>query len=337
MASTRVFAAFLLILLFKIHLSAQNFENFISKDNPEIQEWASGCIINRGYINISDTSETFSANGITSNHAFFGTDSMALGIADGSQNVVSLGDAGWAVLTFQYPIANGEGTDFAVFENAMESLTQSGQYFIEPAFVEVSSDGLNYFRFPARTEIPNTQQLGSFGLNSPDLLHNLAGNAPPGLGTPFDLEEMKDIFGLDITRITHVKIIDIPGSILPEFAKFDALGNIINAPFPTPFNTCGFDLNALAVIHIADNSESEEQILVKISPNPSKTSKNLAITIQSESRIIAQIFDIYGHCIYQIILPACESSLKIPDLATGVYILSITSKTKSRKLKFIIR
>ena len=33
------------------------------------------------------------------------------------------------------------------------------------------------------------------------------------------------------------------------YASYDSQGNIINDPFPTPFETGGFDLDAIGVIH----------------------------------------------------------------------------------------
>ena len=54
----------------------------------------------------------------------------ALGKADDAP--VSLGDGGYAVVTFDKPITNGPGYDFAVFENGLNDS------FLELAFVVVS-------------------------------------------------------------------------------------------------------------------------------------------------------------------------------------------------------
>ena len=71
----------------------------------------------------------------------FGEPEDATGMA-GDGRVVSLGDGGVAILTFDTPLSDGPGPDFAVFENAFL------ETFLELAFVEVSSDDVNYFRFP---------------------------------------------------------------------------------------------------------------------------------------------------------------------------------------------
>ena len=60
---------------------------------------------------------------------------------------VALGQGGTATLTFAQPITNGPGYDFAVFGNGF---SDGHPEWVKPAFVEVSSDGVNFFRFPVR-------------------------------------------------------------------------------------------------------------------------------------------------------------------------------------------
>ena len=155
-----------------------------------------------------------------------------------------MGDGGVAVLTFASPIANGPGWDFAVFENSFDGR------FLELAFVEVSSDGIHYQRFPSVSLTQTNTQVGSWGLLDPTYIYNLAGKYAAGYGTPFDLEEIKDINPLvDVTRITHVRIIDVVGCLNDAYCSYDSQGNKINDPWPTPFGTGGFDLDAVGVRH----------------------------------------------------------------------------------------
>ena len=98
------------------------------KDSSTFISWASNCIVTRGYQDISITSGGYATVGVDSN----GTKKA------GINPVVSLGDGGSAILTFTSPITNGAGFDFAVFENSFSDV------FLELAFVEVSSDGINY-------------------------------------------------------------------------------------------------------------------------------------------------------------------------------------------------
>ena len=163
--------------------------------------------------------------------------------------VVSLGDGGSITLTFANPITDGVGFDFAVFENGFSD------NFLELAFVEVSSDGSRFERFDAVSLTPTTTQVngddavGPFGSIDPTNLNNLAGKYRASFGTPFDLSELAGRPGLDITRITHVRIVDVIGSINPSIGTRDSLGNLINDPWATPYDSSGFDLDAIGVIH----------------------------------------------------------------------------------------
>ncbi|MCU0792860.1 MAG: hypothetical protein MUE42_08435 [Opitutaceae bacterium] len=183
--------------------------------------------------------------------ASFGAGEFALGpvrreTSDDVYDVVSLGDGGRVTLTFARPIADGEGWDFAVFENAFAG------GFLELAFVEVSSDGVNFFRFDAYSETPVGVQIGGFGGLDPTNVRNLAGKHAGGFGTPFDLAELAGRSPLlDLGAITHVRVVDVVGAVDPALASFDALGRVVNDPWPTPFATGGFDLDGVAVRHFA--------------------------------------------------------------------------------------
>lgn len=56
---------------------------------------------------------------------------------------------------------------------------------------------------------------------------------------------------LDVNAITQVRLIDVVGSINPAYGSTDALGNLINDPWSTPFATGGFDLDAVGVRYAA--------------------------------------------------------------------------------------
>lgn len=185
--------------------------------------------------------------------ATFGSAAEVLGPANATfitpTPVVSLGDGGWITLSFAQPITDGTGFDFAVFENGITN------NFLELAFVEVSSDGVHFERFnsvsltPTDTQVNGDDLVGAFGSVDPTNVHNLAGKYRVGYGTPFDLSELSGREGLNIASITHVRIVDVVGSINPTFATYDSLGNIINDPWPTPYDSSGFDLDAIGVIH----------------------------------------------------------------------------------------
>jgi hypothetical protein len=68
-----------------------------------------------------------------------------------------------------------------------------------------------------------------------------------------------------------VRIIDVVGNIQPEWRSEDALGHPINDPWPTAFETGGFDLDAVGVIHNQNNTDVvqfDEKVDFLLYPNP---------------------------------------------------------------------
>ena len=168
------------------------------------------------------------------------TPQRALGKAEGtSSDIVSLGRGGQITLTFDSPIANGVGWDFAVFENSFSDT------FLELAFVEVSSDGATFVRFDNDSLTPNP--VGGFGSLDPTDIDGFAGKYRQAYGTPFDLADLatKDevISGaVDLSAITHVRLVDVVG----DGSAFDTAGHVIYDPYPTN-QSAGFDLDAVGV------------------------------------------------------------------------------------------
>lgn len=208
----------------------------ISKDSSAFRNWAISCTVERGLRQIDLPDSGFASSG----SALY-----AVGKPD-VPLTVSLGDGGSAVLTFAAPFYDGPGFDFAVFENGFGFGSEA---FLELAFVEVSSDGQNFVRFPAVCEFDAVVQKGSFENSDATYIHNLAGKHIANYGTPFDLSEIADTAVLDKQNVTHIKIIDVVGNIKPPFARYDHTGNVINDPWPTNFPQSGFDLDAVGIIN----------------------------------------------------------------------------------------
>lgn len=208
----------------------------VHKDSSAIHHWATGCTVVRGHRQ---------ANLPDSGLATTGIDVYATGPAD-APLCVSLGDGGVATLHFAIPISDGAGYDFAVFENGFGSGSEA---FLELAFVEVSSDGVHFFRFEAATTRDTSVQCGSFENSDASYYHNLAGKYTAGFGTPFDLAELPDTVFLDKNQVRYVRVMDVVGSILPSVAQRDASGVMVNDPWPTNFPQSGFDLDAIAVLN----------------------------------------------------------------------------------------
>ncbi len=310
----------------------------IHKDSSIFQAWATGCEVIRAYINIADTSITYTENETTSNYAFSGSDIFATGEPGVAGNTVSLGDGGEAILSFQHAITNGTGPDFAIFENGFIANIPPYQYFLELAFVEVSSDGINYVRFPSVSLTQDTAQVGTYGQLDPKQIHNLAGKYEINYGTPFDLEDLIDSTVVDIDSIIYIKIIDVIGCIQNEFVNYDSQNNKINDSWPTPFNTCGFDLDAVGVIHVKNNDINELSDIkedISIFPNPT----NGIFFIQGKNIQSIKVMNANGQVIrnltgFQNLLGLIEVDLS--KQAKGIYFVNILSNNKIINKKIII-
>mgnify|MGYP000173611924 CR=1 FL=1 len=229
--------------------------------------------VNPLFVNWADTVVDYSpATGFLSNgnpivDPFWQFSGEALGPVTGDNfAVVSLGDLdadaiaagnepGSLTISFETPIRNFTGADFAVFENGFVSSwntggTGIGGVLAELAYVEVSSDGIHFARFPSVSL--NESPVGGYGSIDPTLVFNLAGkhvNAyGDSWGTPFDLEDLVNdplvIDGLvDLNAITHIRIVDIPGS--GDF--LDRLGNPIYDAWVT-WGSGGADIEAIGAI-----------------------------------------------------------------------------------------
>jgi len=185
------------------------------------------------------------------------TPAEALGPAEGNAlDIVCLGRGGQITLTFAQGISDGSGFDFAVFENAFND------YFLELGWVEVSSDGTNFVRFPNY----------SYTAQNPDTffardIYGLASKYRQGYGSPFDLAELQwasdaiaagthsftntyvEAFtnhfpAVDLSNVKYVRIIDVVG----DGSARDSEGFTIYDPYPTS-GSAGFDLDAIAVLN----------------------------------------------------------------------------------------
>jgi hypothetical protein len=280
--------------------------------DTRIVAWANNCEVTRGWRNIQDT---------TLGKASVGNPAFACSAFD--HQVVSLGDGGEAILQFDNPIINGSGDDFVVFENAFLD------NFLELGFVEVSSDGIHYVRFCTHSLVPDSLQTGTFGLTEPQQIHNFAGKYISPFGTPFDLNELKYEPFLDVMNVHYVKIIDVVGCIDPLIASLDCYQNPVNDPFPTPFASSGFDLDAVGVLHNTLNTSIDNATIP------------LVIIAQSTTEIIAtcidiatfELFDINGKLIRKI---ENTSQVNFPFNSNNqLYFLRISNLHQSQTVKIL--
>lgn len=293
----------------------------VKYDDSRIKGWATGCTVVRGSSNLLDPD----AAPVT-----YGTENDAVGPATSStMDVVSLGDGGSATLTFATPIANGDGYDFAVFENPFNDS------FLELAVVEVSTDGEHFVRFPATSLTQTDYQItDNNGGVDPTFINNLAGKYRVGYGTPFDLEELRDSANIDINNINYVRVIDVVGSIDPQYGTYDAFGHLINDPFPTVTYSAGFDLDGVAVMNDAVGIREVQSTALSLYPNPANHSAVVSFEAQAQ-RTTAILYDMTGRAVVSIPVEAGATTITLntATLANGVYMFHMAGNVE----KLVIR
>lgn len=301
-------------------------EEAIYKDSNIFVAWASQSTVKRSYQSLEEVSLGYTT---------VGDETSAVGKA-GENGVVSLGDGGEVILQFDKPIKNGQGADFAVFENGIPVIGDT-TFFLELAFVEVSSDGNRYVRFPARSYTPTNKQIINGEGNSPNFIVNLAGKYSVNWGTPFDLEDIKDSSGINLQFITHIKIKDVVGSLSSSYASYDVLGNKINDPFPTPFASGGFDLDAVGVIHIQlqasiKETNGDEKHLLSNMVSRSESIRFVALPLFHQ----IEITDIKGNSVWNETI--AETNLTIPadGFAPGMYFCTLRGANSFYTYKLVI-
>ena len=281
--------------------------NAIYAEDNLFVAWATNVVVTRGPQKISNPDGPL---------ASFGEETNAIGPAtlNDVMDAVSLGDGGSALVSFERPIRNGEGPDFAVFEN------DNNGGFLELAFVEVSSDGEHFVRFPSTSLTPTETQVGSFAFVDPTLINNLAGKFEIGYGTPFDLEELRDSANLNIDSIVYVRVVDVVGTIDPQYATYDAFGHIVNDPWPTNFNSSGFDLTGVGVIHSLNvGIDNHEMPQVLAYPNPCNSS--LYIINENADRI--ELYNINGQMLEVVDNGELQVTLNMQHYPAGLYLLKV--------------
>jgi hypothetical protein len=230
----------------------------VSMNDPAIIDWASGWV---DYVPGGNLASTWM------------NPQEALGPAEGTSfDVVSLGSGGTITMTFDPPLNNGSGWDFAIFENSFSDT------FLELAYVEVSSDGVHFIRFD--NDSLTAGPVGGFGATDPTNIDGFGGKYRQGFGTPFDLADLstkEDVLDglVMLNEIAYIRIVDIIG----DGTFFDTSGDVIWDPYPTA-QSAGFDLDAVGVRYHQFANDAPDQPALE-SPEDGSQDTPLDITLVS--------------------------------------------------------
>ncbi len=201
----------------------------IPSASPLFVEWA----------NNIDAARTHFAPGGSTSITLTGFNSLGDLSATDIANGVS---PGYITVTFAQPIRDGAGPDFAAFENGFIFGSPNG-LFAELAYVEVSTNGTDFARFPSiSTNTAPVTGSGAFAGFDTTNMYNLAGKNASGFGTPFDLSQLATnplVLGgeINLQQINYVRLVDIPGN----GSFLDSLGNPILDNWLTTGGTAGYD------------------------------------------------------------------------------------------------
>ncbi len=249
--------------------SASNGNVAVAYNSSEIKAWASG------YSNYSvGTIENKVDDKWKTPQNVIG----AITKVEPTEKVCTLGNGGSITLYFESGISNGNGVDFAVFENGFD------ENYLELGFVEVSSNGVDFVRFPnfylGNERVYEWLYMGNCDVLPTDV-YNLASKYECGYGHGFDLQELVyayeyinsgncsfdseyvDAFllaysNIDINNISHVRIVDVYG----DGTTTDSVGHAIFDPTGNQVSSPGVDLQGVAVLNVATVPEPAECALI---------------------------------------------------------------------------
>ena len=283
----------------------------ILNDASSIVGWATGVTLERGPMQINDTALGKPSTGSAAD---------ALNRADGL--VVSLGDGGQATLSFDQPVINHRGYDFAIFENGFKV---GLSYYLELAHVEVSENGIDFIRFPSESLTDTSYQTNNFSYTDPYQLYNLAGKHQAPYGTLFDLDEI----GMD--TIYFIRVIDVVGSVNDTLGTRDSKGRLINDPFPSPFESSGFDLDAVAMVN-GELLDIQQSILFNVSVYPTVLKINQPLHIEAPHATECHVFDINHKSVHFI-----ENNQQLYITQPGIYFVELIHQGKQFVQKICVQ
>ena len=117
-----------------------------------------------------------------------------------------------------------------------------------------------------------------------------------------------------------MRIVDVVGCIDPEYCTYDSQGHPVNDPWPTPFASSGFDLDAVGVIHDQAHTpgfgvEENGEAMISVYPNPAHDK----LFVNAENIKNIDLYNISG----QLVISSTENEINVSDLNPGMYFIRI--------------
>lgn len=249
--------------------SASNNNMAVSYNSSAIKAWATGY----SNYNVGTIENQVDANWQTPENI-----AGAITKVEPTEKVCVLGNGGSIVISFESGISNGSGIDFAIFENGFD------ENYLELGFVEVSTNGIDFVRFPnfylGTERIYEWQFQGNCDVMPTDV-YNLASKFECGMGHGFDLQELiytyegiinnsftfSDSYTnaflsaystLDFDNINYVKIVDVYG----DGTVLDSIGHPIYDPTGNQRSSPGFDIQGIAVLNTSTIPEPSSYAII---------------------------------------------------------------------------
>lgn len=193
-----------------------------------------------------------------------------------TRHYASLGNGGRITVTFDHPISDGPGPDFAVFENGFTDPTDwtgtqregspIAYFFAELASIEISSDQQHWARFPVQylnnepMYVATYAEANRFASQDVRGIDGLAGKHDLAQGTPFDLSALTNHPSvqsgqINLALVRYVRLTDVTG----DGSFRDDQGRPVYDPYYDyefddlvaypAYSTEGFDLRGIAVLN----------------------------------------------------------------------------------------
>jgi len=129
------------------------------------------------------------------------------------------------------------------------------------------------------------------------------------------------------------------GDLHDRFARYDSQGHKINDPWPSPYWSGGFDLDAVGVIHqrgevtgLPTFVRSEESI--RVFPNPANSVVNVRFVKGDDfMHFNIELINLAG----QILISSSNKQLNVSGIPNGLYILKISDGKNIQFKKILIR